>query len=100
LLTHNSNGCGVGEYLAKKAPDQVTPGTSILTGQYVNDLGRVEPWTAKYDQFGRQIERTDFNAGNKAQGIPNVHHHKRIYLPKKQMKKIDHIPGVGPNTGP
>ncbi len=31
---------------------------------YVNDKGRVEPWNAKYDQYGRQIERTDFNAGN------------------------------------
>jgi hypothetical protein len=74
LLTHNAGCSDVGGYLAKKAPNQVTPGTKVLEGQYVNDLGRVEPWQAHYDQFGRQIARTDFNAGNKAAGIPEIHH--------------------------
>ena len=64
-----------GEYLAGKAPRQVTPGTTTLEGQYVNDQGRVEPWTAHYDGYGRQVGRTDFNAGNKAQSIPDTHHH-------------------------
>lgn len=38
-----------GSYLAGKAPGQVTPGTRVLQGQYVDDLGRVQPWTARYD---------------------------------------------------
>nr|WP_282433729.1 RHS repeat-associated core domain-containing protein [Desulfosporosinus hippei] len=33
----------VGNYLAKKVPNQVTPGIRQLTGQYVDDLGRVQP---------------------------------------------------------
>ncbi|MEZ4313928.1 MAG: hypothetical protein R3F14_38390, partial [Polyangiaceae bacterium] len=64
-----------GEYLAAKAPKQVTPGTRKLQGTYKNDLGRIEPWEAHYDQFGRLSARTDYNAGNAAQGIPDTHHH-------------------------
>jgi hypothetical protein len=50
----------------------VTPGTNALQGQYVNDFGQVQPWTAHYDEFGRMIGRTDFNAGNAAAGIPDI----------------------------
>jgi len=64
-----------GEYLSNKAPYQVTPGTRQLNGQYVNGMGRVEPWTAYYDEYGRLIARTDYNAGNKSAGIPNIHYH-------------------------
>lgn len=64
-----------GTYLAGKAPTQVSPGTTSLDGQYVNDLGRVEPWTAHYDEYGRLVGRTDYNAGNEAQGIPDTHYH-------------------------
>ncbi len=63
------------EYLAPKAPKQVTPGTARLTGQYVNDLGHVEPWVAHYDEFGRLIGRTDYTRGNMAHGIPPTHYH-------------------------
>ena len=66
---------GVGEYLAGKAPVQVTPGTTSLTGQYVNNLGTVQPWEAHYDAYGRIVARTDYNAGNLAQGIPSTHYH-------------------------
>lgn len=73
--TESSDAEGVGEYLDTKAPKQVTPGTSVLEGQYVNDVGRVEPWTAYYDEYGRLVGRTDYNAGNVAQGIPDTHYH-------------------------
>jgi hypothetical protein len=79
VLVHNCpSGPGdiqPGSYLAGKAPKVVTPGTRSRTGQYVNDLGRVEPWVAHYDEFGRLIACTDYNAGNIAQGIPAVHFH-------------------------
>lgn len=34
-----SNTDNIGGYLAKKASNQVTPGTQMLEGQYVDDLG-------------------------------------------------------------
>ncbi len=84
-----------GEYLAGKAPKLVAPGTRILTGQYINDLGRVEPWTAHYDEFGRLIARTDFNAGNRTEGIPATHYHtydwRRYGAHATRVK--DHEPG-------
>jgi hypothetical protein len=79
---------------SSKAPYQVTPGTRTLQGRYINDRGRVEPWEAHYDQYGRLTGRTDFNAGNKAQGIPPTHHHRfqwgRGMTPKSTA---DHVPG-------
>jgi hypothetical protein len=83
---------------SSKAATQVAPGITELSGQYIDDLGRVQPWKASYDQFGRLIERTDWNAANKAHGIDAIHHHTYEYLPKGQMNITDHIPGVGPNT--
>ncbi|MFP4307498.1 MAG: RHS repeat-associated core domain-containing protein, partial [Desulfococcaceae bacterium] len=74
------------EIFSKKAPGskgsnlpQVTPGTKNLQGQYINDQGRVESWDAHYDKYGRQVGRTDYNAGNKAAGIPDTHHHTKEY---------------------
>ena len=73
----------VGEYLAKKASKQVTAGTTMLEGQYVNDLGVVQPWKAFYDKFGRLIARTDYNAGNAAAGISDTHYHLYEWGPGK-----------------
>jgi RHS repeat-associated protein len=79
---------------SSKASNQVTPGTTILQGQHINDKGRVEPWTAHYDEHGRQVGRTDYNAGNKAQGIPDTHHHTYEYGPGKNgMETGSHLPG-------
>ena len=86
----------VGSYLAGKAPTQVEPGINSLQGQYVNDMGRVEPWTAHYDEYGRLIGRTDYNAGNAAQGIPDIHYHTYEYGPgygNNGMETGSHIPG-------
>jgi RHS repeat-associated protein len=84
-----------GEYLAGDAPKFVTPGTRVLEGQHINDLGRVEPWRAYYDEYGRMIGRTDFNAGNKAAGIPSVHHHTYEYNAQYPLGRETgaHLPG-------
>ncbi len=80
------------------APSQTTPGTQSLSGVHVNDLGREEPYEAYYDDYGRQIARTDYNAANRAENISEIHTHLRIYneyypsgidLPPD----LDHIPG-------
>ncbi len=68
-----------GQYLAGKAPNQVQPGIRKLEGVYVDDLGRSQPWTAHYDEYGRQVARTDYNAGNRTQGIPDIHYHLTTY---------------------
>jgi len=83
----------IGLYLANKAPNQVSPGITTLHGQYINKFGRVEPWIAHYDQFGRLIGRTDFNAGNIAAGIPSTHHHIYWWKAGYTPGHIDHLPG-------
>ena len=84
----------VGDYLSKKAPNQVKPGTRQLKGQYVDDLGRVQEWEAHYDEYGRLIGRTDYNAGNKAQGIPDTHYHTYEWGPgKTPFESGSHIEG-------
>jgi hypothetical protein len=89
-----SAGSNAGEYLSSKAPNQVIPGTKVLEGQYVNDLGQVQPWKAYYDQYGRLIARTDFNAGNAAARIPSTHHHTYEWGPGKIAAPVlDHVPG-------
>ena len=71
------------------------PGTEVLEGQYVNDLGHVQPWRAHYDQYGRLIGRTDFNAGNKAANIPSIHYHTYGLQPDGTIFETgSHIPGV------
>jgi YD repeat-containing protein len=78
-----------------KAPTQVTPGTRSLEGQYINDFnGRVEPWQAHYDEYGRMIGRTDYNAGNIAHGIPDTHYHSYGYNNGIPYPIANHAPGV------
>jgi len=77
-----------------KAPNQVEPGVCELEGQHVNDQGRVEPWKAHYDEYGRLIGRTDYNAGNQAQNIPDTHYHTYEWGPgKTPLETGSHIPG-------
>ncbi|SFX63786.1 hemagglutinin repeat-containing protein [Marinospirillum alkaliphilum] len=80
---------------SSKAPKLTAPGTRILEGQHINDRGRVEPWRAHYDDYGRQIGRSDYNAGNMAQDIPSTHYHTREYSAEFPMGRStgDHIPG-------
>lgn len=72
----------------------MTPGITTKTGQHINDHGRVEPWVAHYDVRGRLVGRTDYNAGNKTEGIPSTHHHKYEYGPGKNgMETGSQLPG-------
>ena len=77
----NTNSDEAGLYLSSKAPEQVTPGTRYLEGQYINDIGQVQPWKAYYDEYGRLIARTDYNAGNQAAGISDTHYHLYAWGP-------------------
>lgn len=82
-----------GDYLAGKAPWQVSPGTRVLEGFYVNDQGRIEPWKAYYDDYGRLIARTDYNAGNVAHGIPETHYHRYHWTQGGPSEVESHMPG-------
>ena len=67
-------------YFVKDAPDIVYSGTKELEGIHVHynklkGVEEVQPWKAYYDDYGRLVARTDYNAGNKAAGIPDVHYH-------------------------
>ncbi len=57
-----------------KALKQVTLRTKTMKGQYINNKGQVEPWKAHYDKYGRIKALTDYNAGNKARGVPDTYH--------------------------
>ena len=94
LMSEGENEAKIGEYLAGKAPKQVSPGTRYLEGNYVDDMGRVQPWKAYYDEYGRLIARTDYNAGNKKQDIPDIHYHLYEWGPGKNPMKIgNHMKG-------
>ena len=74
---------GGGKGLGRVAPDQVEPGIRYLEGQYIRDggngTGRVEPWKAYYDEYGRLYARTDYNAADPSKGISATHHHLPIW---------------------
>jgi hypothetical protein len=56
----------------------------MLKGNYIESSGaapRVQPWTAHYDEYGRLIGRTDYNAANRAAGVPDTHYHRFEYGP-------------------
>ena len=85
--------------MSSKGLKNVTPGIPELEGHYVNDLRRVEPWRAHYDEFGRLSGRTDYNAGNLTDGIPDVHYHRYQYNSRFPLgREIEsHVPGEFPN---
>lgn len=81
-------------YRNQKEPKQVSPGTRQLEGQYVDDLGRVQPWKAHYDEYGRLTGRTDYNAGNATQGIQDSHYHTyELGSEKIPLETGSHIEG-------
>ena len=54
----------------------------------------MQPWKAYYDDFGRLIARTDYNAGNMSTGIPDVHYHLYEWTNGKQGHPYaNHIKG-------
>lgn len=49
------------EVLAGKRPHQTTPGTGIVTQERYNPAtGKLENSVIEYDQYGRQVKRTDY----------------------------------------
>lgn len=53
-------------------------------------MGRVQPWKAYYDEYGR----IDYNAANKAAGIPDTHYHTYEWGPgKTPLETGSHIEG-------
>jgi len=91
----SSSGVGGG-----KAPDQVTPGVRERNGHYVDNLGNAHRWRARYDRYGRQIERTDFTRSPEPSTHTNPHHHIREYGPGYGRKgRETYHEGPGPNTG-
>ncbi len=89
-----------GRGLGGQAPQQVTPGTRLLLGQYVDDCAQVQPWQAWYDEYGRLVERTDFTDLPDPRTHTNPHHHTYEYGPGfgKKGKETRHA-GPGPRTG-
>ena len=79
---------------SSKAPYQVEPPIRELGGRYINDLGTIQPWRAFYDAYGRLVGRTDYNAGNRAQGIPETHYHTYEWgRGKTPYESGSHLPG-------
>ncbi len=72
----------------------MTPGVQELEGHYINGLGVSQPWRAHYDEYGRLIGRTDYNAANLAAGIPDTYHHTYQWGPgMTPMESGSHLPG-------
>jgi hypothetical protein len=93
LVVHNACPTNIGAF-ATKAPQLVNPGVRVLEGHYIDDIGRIQPWRAHYDEFGRMIARTDYNAGNLAQRIPDVHYHTFEWVRGAQGREIlSHVAG-------
>src|SRR5579864_587129 len=64
-----------------KAPDQVQPGTTNVKGTYMPEErpGSQEPYSAHYDEYGRQTGRTDYTNAPDATTHTNPHYHTREY---------------------
>ncbi|MCC6131245.1 MAG: hypothetical protein IT186_15110 [Acidobacteria bacterium] len=85
-----------------KAPDQVTPGISEVDGVYdPADRSEPEPYRAHYDQYGRQVGRTDYTDQPDPSTHTNPHHTTREYGPGYGPKgKESRHPGPHPaDTG-
>lgn len=52
---------------------------------------QAQPWKAYYDEYGRLIGRTDYNAENKAVGIPDTHYHTYEWGPGKHLMNLEVI---------
>lgn len=66
--------------IGRKAPMQVTPGIKNLKGEYhPSTRSKPEPYSAHYDQYGRQIGRTDYTNQPNPKTHTNPHHHTYKY---------------------
>lgn len=82
-----------GEYLAGDAPYQVPPGVRTLEGVHTTNSGTAQPWVAYYDEYGRLIARTDYNAPNPSAGIPSTHYHLYNWTDGTPYRNPNHYPG-------
>lgn len=85
--------------LAKNAPKQVAPGTKTLEHTKLNShTGQIEKSTAHYDQYGRQVGRTDYSTHGRPNAHTNPHHHTTEYGPGYAPggKQSGPIPGSYP----
>jgi len=79
------------------APDQVSPGINNVKGVYDGEHGE-QPYSAHYDEYGRQVGRTDYTSAPDATNHPNPHYHTREYGPGYGPKGRESgpIPGEHP----
>jgi RHS repeat-associated protein len=79
------------------APDQVTPGIENVKGVYDGEHG-AQPYSAHYDEYGRQVGRTDYTSAPDATNHPDPHYHTREYGPGygPKGKESGPVPGEHP----
>jgi hypothetical protein len=80
------------KFFTKDAPMESIPG-DVKFGTHVNGKGREEPWIAFYDELGRLLGRTDYNAGNKTDGTPDTHYHLYEFINGSVMPIAKHVAG-------
>ena len=103
ILVHNQSGGtggggGGGFAPGGKAPDQVMPGVRNVRGVYDPPTRRApEPYSAHYDEYGRQIGRTDYTNQPDPAVHTNPHHHIRDYGPGFGPKGLERGPFPGPH---
>ncbi len=60
----------------------------------MNDLGRVEPWKAHYDEYGRLTAGQTMMPETQRMGSLIIHHHTYEWGPgKTPLETGSHIPG-------
>ena len=73
---------------------RIAPGTNVLKGIHYNKgLKRDEPWVAYYDEFGRLLARTDYNAGNIVENIDDIHFHIYQHINGSNQEVLKHVVG-------
>ncbi|WP_437787769.1 polymorphic toxin-type HINT domain-containing protein [Sorangium sp. So ce1097] len=103
-LSHNTDPCGGGAARGGidlppggAAPEQVTPGVRRVEGWYQSEnRARPEPYSAHYDEYGRQIGRTDYTPQPDPRTHTDPHHHLREYGPGYGPRGRE----TGPHPGP
>ena len=88
---------------ARKAPTQVTPGSATTRThvRYNPKTGRWEQSVVHYDQYGRQIGRTDYSTHGYPDNHTNPHHHEYTYGSGYGPTGMDSgpLPGIYQNGG-
>jgi hypothetical protein len=87
---------------SKNAPKQVEPGTKVIVHEKFNwKTGKLERSEVYYDEYGRQIGRTDYSDHGYPKEHPGeAHHHVTGYSSKKTShgQESDAQPGPFPNA--